>query len=294
MSPIRSLIVAPLVALAGATLAWAAPAPTCQASFEPLMSLEMAWGPKEALRQKRLFDESLEAIKPGAPNKRDVFILSAALGGEHVFDQEADGAAKALAAQYGGVTRVITLSNAAAALGVARPAATPDHFSAALARIGEAMEPEDVFILFITSHGQRGKGAAIYESQRLQAYLTPNRLAAELNDAGVKNRVLIISACFSGYYIPALQNDDTAILTAANAERSSFGCQPERDWTYFGDALFAHALAKNVTLLQGFEQAKTLIQQWESEQGMTPSQPSMAVGPNAAKFLADLERRNGR
>ncbi|MET0545965.1 MAG: C13 family peptidase, partial [Caulobacterales bacterium] len=84
---------------------------------------------------------------------------------------------------------------------------------------------------------------------------------------------------------------DTAIITAASADRSSFGCQPERDWTYFGDALFANALSNGATLLDGFEQAKVLIQQWESEQGMTPSEPSQAIGPKAAIFLADLEKR---
>jgi len=262
----------------------------CQA-FEPMVSVQMNWSPREALRQERMMRTALDSVKPGVPGKRDVFILATAFGGEHVFDKEANGAADILVKRYGGATRKIVLSNAAAMLGEDTPAATPEHFSASLAKIGEAMNPEDVLFLFITSHGARDKGAAIYETQRLQSSMSPSRLAAELNDAGIKNRVLIISACFSGLYIPTLANADTAILTAASSERSSFGCQPERDWTYFGDAFFAHAMAGGAPLLSAFEDAKTLISKWESDMSVTPSEPSSDIGPNAKSFLADLERR---
>ncbi|MET0547512.1 MAG: hypothetical protein ABWZ40_14530, partial [Caulobacterales bacterium] len=202
MRVIRLIATAPLLALACGALASAAPLKTipCQTEFAPLVSVELAWSPKEALRQKRLMDAALAQLKPSAPSKRDVFILSAALGGEHVFDKEASGAADILAKHYGGSPRVVVLSNGAAALGEDRPAATPEHFSTTLARIGEVMNPDDVLFLFITSHGQHNKGAAIYEEKRLQAFLSPSRLEAELDDAGIKNRVLIISACFAGLY----------------------------------------------------------------------------------------------
>jgi hypothetical protein len=261
--------------------------------IEKMVSVQTNWGPREALRQERMMRKALDSVKAGIPGTRDVFILSAALGGEHVFDKEANGAADALVRRYGGDQRKIVLSNAAAALGESTPAATPEHFSTALARIGEAMNPEDVFFLFITSHGARDKGALIYEQERLQSLMSPERLSAELDDAQIKNRVLIVSACFSGFYIPALANPDTAILTAASADRSSFGCQPEREWTYFGDALFAHAMAGGAPLLEAFNEAKVLITKWEADLKVAPSLPSAEVGANAKVFLAELERRRG-
>lgn len=278
-----------LAAAIGVPAAASPDSANCQA-FEQMVSVQMNWSPREALRQERLMRKALDSIKPGAPGKRDVYVLAAAFGGEHVFDKEANGAADIIANRYG-TARKLVLSNAAAMLGEDSPAATPEHFSAALAKIGEAMNPEDVLFLFITSHGARDKGAVIYEAQRLQSSMSPNRLAAELNDAGVKNRVLVISACFSGFYIPALAGPDTAILTAASADRSSFGCQPERDWTYFGDAFFAHAMAGGAGLLDSFDQAKVLISKWESDLNATPSQPSADVGVNAKAFIADIERR---
>lgn len=278
-----------LAAAIGAPVAAAPEAARCEA-FEQMVSVQMNWSPREALRQQRLMRTALDSVKAGAPGKRDVFILSAAFGGEHVFDKEANSAANILAKRYG-TKRKLVLSNAAAVRGEGTPAATPEHFSAALARIGEAMNPEDVLFLFITSHGAKDKGAVVYEPQRLQSSMSPERLAAELDDAGIKNRVLIVSACFSGFYIPALANADTAILTAASADRSSFGCQPERDWTYFGDAFFAHSMTSGAPLMEAFEQAKGLIAKWEAELKVTPSQPSAEVGANAKVFLADLERR---
>lgn len=281
--------IAILMAALGAPAAAAPDEARCQA-FEQMVSVQMNWGPREALRQERLMRTALDSLKAGVPGKRDVFILSAAFGGEHVFDKEASSAADILAKRYG-ATRKVVLSNAAAMLGENRPAATPDHFSVSLARIGEAMNPEDVLFLFITSHGAKDKGAMVYEPQRLQSSMSPSRLAAELDDAGIKNRVLIVSACFSGFYIPALANADTAILTAASADRSSFGCQPEREWTYFGDAFFAHAVAGGANLMDAFDQAKVLIEKWEAELKVMPSQPRAEVGANAKGFLADLERR---
>jgi hypothetical protein len=35
------------------------------------------------------------------------------------------------------------------------------------------------------------------------------------------------------------------VLTAAAADKTSFGCEPSRDWTFFGDALFNHGGVPN-------------------------------------------------
>ena len=45
--------------------------------------------------------------------------------------------------------------------------------------------------------------------------LTPARLTKALDQAGIKNRVLILSACYSGSFVPPLSNENTMILTAS-------------------------------------------------------------------------------
>ncbi len=108
-------------------------------------------------------------------------------------------------------------------------------------------------------------------------------------NAGIRNRVVIVSACFSGAFIAPLMNADTIVLTAAAPDRTSFGCQPTRDWTYFGDAYFSHALRGGAGLVAGFDQAVSLIRQWETEQNLQPSNPQKSVGANAAAMVRRLE-----
>ena len=60
--------------------------------------------------------------------------------------------------------------------------------------------------------------------------------------ANIRNRVVIVSACFSGAFIAPLANDNTIVMTAAAPDRSSFGCQPQNNWTFFGDAYFNHSV----------------------------------------------------
>ena len=108
-------------------------------------------------------------------------------------------------------------------------------------------------------------------------------------DAEIKNKVIIISACYSGSFIPALRSDDTLIMTAASAEKTSFGCSNEREWTYFGDALFNHAFKNTRSMKQAFSEAKDLIKKWETEQNLTPSEPQISVGMNISSALAKTE-----
>jgi hypothetical protein len=68
------------------------------------------------------------------------------------------------------------------------------------------------------------------------------------------------------------------ILTAARADRTSFGCSNEREWTYFGDAFFNHALRQERTFVAAYERARDLVETWEKEQGLVASEPQIFVG----------------
>jgi len=120
--------------------------------------------------------------------------------------------------------------------------------------------------------------------------LRPPNLRDMLSQAGIVNRVVIVSACFSGAFIAPLADDNTIVLTAAAPDRTSFGCQPEREWTFFGDAYFNHAVRGGAGLLPAFDQAKVLITQWETTQHLTPpSNPQKWIGSHAAEMLRRAE-----
>ena len=89
-------------------------------------------------------------------------------------------------------------------------------------------------------------------------------------------------------FVKPLANDNTIVLTAADDKSTSFGCSHERDWTYFGDALFNQHLQPGVTLEEAFLNAKATIGQWEARDGLTPSNPQGHFGPALVVKLARL------
>jgi len=256
-------------------------------------SMELAMSPRAAAQQQRLFESAASALQPQRPGEPDVYLLVAAFWSDPVFENEARQGAEILSRDLGAEGRTLILTEGVGGPGArAFPAATPFHLNAAIGRIGEMIDPnEDLVVLFLTSHGYPDGGMAIREHNRMQGVLRPVHLRDALADAGIRTRVVIVSSCFAGAFIPPLMNDDTIVFTAAAHNRTSFGCQPTRDWTYFGDAFLSHAVRNGAGLVAGFDQAAQTISQWETEQGLTPSQPQKSVGPRAAALLTRVERR---
>jgi hypothetical protein len=257
--------------------------------------IEVAPPPGEAAQLAMLMGASLNNLQPQRPGQLDTYLIVASLWNDPVFEREATQAEAILRQHLGAEGRSIILS-AGGQGGRRYPAATPNNLSAALGRVGQIINAEeDLVVVFITSHGSPDGSVALREAERLQSAMRPVHLRDGLAQAGIRNRVVIVSACFSGAFIAPLMDDRTIVLTAAAPDRTSFGCQPERDWTFFGDAYFNQSLRANgATMLTAFDQAKVLIDRWERERSLTPpSNPQRYVGPRAATLLAQAER-NGR
>src|SRR5207244_1622355 len=112
------------------------------------------------------------------------------------------------------------------------PWASRQNFAAAVHAVAKVMDKdEDVLILFITSHG--GTPGVALQLPGITVPLAPAEVAAALKKEGIKNRVVIVSACYSGVFVKPLGNTDSIILTAADDKSPSFGCAPGRNWTYF-------------------------------------------------------------
>lgn len=229
---------------------------------------EAALPPGEALKQVELIAQTLSQLQPQRPGVVDTYVLSAAFYNDPVFESEAKEVAAVLARRYDAEGRTIVLS-AGRGANVPRsyPAASPNNFQAALGKIGATIDPsEDLVIVFATSHGAQDGMVALLEANRMQGGLRPLNLRTALQQAGIRNKVVIISACFSGHFIMPFSADPGAlVLTAAAADKTSFGCEPSRDWTYFGDALFNHALRGGQGLIESYNDALTLISAWEKD-----------------------------
>lgn len=259
-------------------------------------AMELALPPAEAARQAKLFADALNGLQPQRPGQIDVYMITASLWGDPVFEREATQAEALMRPHFGADGRSIILSAGAGPAQRTFPLATPNNIAAAIGQVGSLIDPnEDLVVIFLTSHGGPDGTAALREHNRMFAGLRPAHLASLLNQANIRNRVVIVSACFSGAFIAPLANDDTIVLTAAQHDRSSFGCRPENEWTFFGDALFNHGMRSGQNLLAAFDSAKTLIERWEREQNLTPaSNPQRYVGPRAEQLLRRAERAASR
>lgn len=184
---------------------------------------------------------------------RKVGVVSFGLFGDQgVFRAEATGAAQVVAGRFG--TGAIDVQYNSKNGGSATIEALARSLQVAANRLdGE----KDVLFLILTSHGSPD-GLAI-KAGRLTQMLTPSRLANMLAKTGVRHKVVVISACYSGVFIPRLANPDVLVITAADANHPSFGCQDKAKWTYFGEAFFNVALRQAVSLKDAFLDARSLV-----------------------------------
>lgn len=253
-------------------------------------ALQLAPPPADAARLARLMGDSLEALPAQRPGELDVYLIVASLWGDPVFEREASQA-EAILREHLNPRGSILLS--AGGQGERRyPAATPDNIAAAIGQVGSLIDPnEDLVVVFVTSHGSQDGSISFRENNRLHAVMRPPHLRDMLMRANIRNRVVIVSSCFSGAFIAPLMDDNTIVLTAAAPDRTSFGCQAQRDWTFFGDAYFNQALRGGANMITAFDQAKVQIERWEREQNLSPpSNPQKFVGPRAADLLRRAER----
>ena len=83
-------------------------------------------------------------------------------------------------------------------------------------------------------------------------------------------------------------------MTASRADRVSFGCSEEADFTYFGEALFARALNQTDDLQQAFELARTTVQQREQADGFEASEPQLWAPQRVLQHWQKLRQQQAR
>ncbi len=238
--------------------------------------------------QPQLVSAALEKVLPSDPDRSEIYLLAAAgFADQDVFKSEVEKTRELFDKRFGTAGRSIVAINHADTV-EDTPLANVSNIENLLAGLAHKMDTEnDVLVMFLTSHGTRGRFAVNFSGFSFNS-LTPGVLRAMLDTSGIKNRVLIISACFSGSFVKELASDNTLIMTAASDSRTSFGCSNEREWTFFGDALFNHALRETYSFESAFAKARETVGQWEREQGITPSDPQMSAGSAIHAKLKDV------
>lgn len=237
-------------------------------------------------RQYRLLSRAVSRVRPSRLGVPDLyFIAFAADGHQDVFMKEAIYTKHLFEQQYGTKGRALLLVNNHRLVKEV-PLASAVNLQKALNAIAHKMnKDEDILFLFLTSHGSRDHRLAVSLGRLPLEQISVPLLAGLLAKTPIKWKVIVISACYSGGFIDALQSDTTLVITSARADRTSFGCSDDVDMTYFGRAFFQRALSGSSSFIDAFYRARKLLTHWENEDEYDHSDPQISVGKLMKKKL---------
>jgi hypothetical protein len=244
--------------------------------------------------QQAVLRQATASLAPGRTGVVDVYgIVFSPYADEDVFLRESTMVAKVLEERFDAAGRVIHLANHATTAD-SLAWATPQNLERAVNAIGQKMDREhDVLFVYLTSHGASDFKLAASNPPLEVDSVSPGELRRVLDNAGIRNRVIVISACFSGGWVGPIADENTLVMTAADATHTSYGCGALSDLTFFGRAVFDEQLRHTHSLEQAFAAAVPVIRKREEEAGKDDgfSNPQILVGEKIRPVLRELERR---
>lgn len=244
--------------------------------------------------QQDLMQQQTEALVPERPGVTDVYALVfAPYARENVFRRESTMVSQVLQEHFDAQGRVLHLLNHAETADT-HVWATPENLDRAVNALAARMDKEnDVLVVYMTSHGAQNHKLAASHWPLEVPPISPEMLREALDTAGIRHRVIAISACYSGGWIDTLATPSTLIMTAADATHTSYGCGALSELTFFGRAVFDEQLRSTHSFEEAFKKAVPLIQQREVEAGKADgfSNPQIRVGAEITPVLKGLEER---
>ncbi len=242
--------------------------------------------------QPRLAQEAIRTLHAQRPGVADLYFVGfAPYAAQDVFLKEGEVIRKLMDERFDTRGRSLLVVNNSQTLRK-YPNATVTNLRAALTQVGRIMDrDEDVLVLYLTSHGSKEhRLSARYRPLQLEE-IDPALLRRLLDEARIKWRVVVVSACYAGGFIEPLRTPTTLVMTAADATHTSFGCGAESEMTYFAKAVFDEQLRQTFSFEQAFQSAVPIIREREQTEKAEFSNPQIAVGDDIRRKLAEIERR---
>jgi hypothetical protein len=243
---------------------------------------------KPLIAHRKLLDQALAGIARGRPGTIELYLL--AVGGDgtqEVFRREVEFVKREFDQRFDTKARSVALANGKS---TSLPMASVSTIGEALGTLAERMNrEEDILFVFLTSHGTTTHELKLQQPGFALRDLPAQELGRMLRRSGIRWKVVVVSACYSGGFIDSLRDDNTLVITAARYDRSSFGCTDDAEMTYFGRAFFKEALPKSRTFQEAFARADELVAEWERKD--QPKEPrSLPQLRSAAPIEAQLQR----
>jgi Peptidase C13 family len=241
-------------------------------------------------RQPELVRRALAAVRPHPPGETGLYFVGfAGDGGEHEFFNEVRYARGLLDRRFNTAGRSLMLVNSYDTVNDL-PLANTHNLEAVLQGLAQRMDTQnDVLFLFLSSHGAQDHLLEVSLDPVEMDDLKAEKLKELLDKSGIRNRVIVVSACYSGGFLDVLKDDNTLVLTASRRDHVAYGCGDVTEYTYFGEAYFVKALEHGDSFINAFDEAQAGIAAREKEEGMDPSGPQISVGRNIVGVLRRLK-----
>ena len=237
-------------------------------------------------QQSDLVKRATDSLMPERAGQTDLYFLGLdSYADEDVFMNEVMLAKKLFDEQFDTRERSLVLINNNETVNDL-PLANAHNLESAVMALAETMNPvEDILFLMLSSHGSKDHKLATDYYPLDMNDIGPGEIKTILDNAGIKWRVIVISACYSGGFIEPLIDENTLIMTASDKDKNSFGCGHDGDYTYFGEALFGKHLKFERNFSTAFYAAKKDIKARETEESIDASMPQIRIGENIEKQL---------
>ena len=238
--------------------------------------------------QQQLIEQLPQQIVAGDPQKTDIFFVGfAGDAKQDVFMKETLYAKALFDKQYNAMGKSIALINNVVTTD-RYLVASNKNLERALIEVGKKMGEEDVLYLYLTSHGSRDHQLSVDFPPHTVKDFGGVEIRQMLDKAGIKWRIVVVSACFSGGFIEPLKNDYSVIATAADAYNTSFGCADNRDFTFYGEAIFKHQMQRGVGVIESLDKAREVVRAMEEPENLTPSNPQLWIGALAKEKIKEI------
>jgi len=234
--------------------------------------------PSPTLGLQAHLDRVEAALAKTAGSERTLVFVGAALHSQSTAFQSDVLALQKRLSGFGMPLQSLILSNPPADLPARFPVATQQNLSEVFSRVGAWSDkyPLTVVVL-ISSHGHvdqlaieiAGRAYPPIRSSLLHAWLR------RINPA--TPTAVLLSACHSGSFIPALEDGSRVLLTASAADRSSFGCSPKSTNTWFIESLLEHGLLAELSWREAFKRTAKRLEAKERELKFVPSMPQASI-----------------
>lgn len=271
------------LACACALLASMATAAASRASDDPIAQI--------VERDTRMLATEIAALPKQRKGVPDLYAIGVAGDGtENVFRNEVEYFATLMRERYHARGVLTLVSNPDSVRSRPRPLASYDNLYDAVQGVAKKMDrKQDILLLYLSMHGTPEHELALYYPPYVNDGLVADDIAFVLDKAGIRNRVIVISACYSGGFIGGLKNENTLLLTAARSDRPSFGCGSDSNATFFGRAWMVEGLNRGTDFAGAFRYAEGRIAGWEQAEDFEPSHPQIAEGTAIKTRLAAWE-----